>query len=461
MRWHHFYTRDIAIQDYEQIYLRQVFQRWPGQITQACFVPREGKWEAWYPEEELRRWMQQVAVEFRTASKQREKHLREFHDSGVALVQAARRLSKEKNSAAYEHFFAVGKRFATFIWYPWAVTTQVEPHFILELQEVFPRDWQEIYESLALTPLLSDMQKAERAVWQWRVRGKKPVELKRLAARYGYLGVYSVRHKVWDEAFFSRMHRSGDPRVALQKQAKQLRNGKKKIAVALRRLRPYSELQRIGLLINDYVWLRTNRADVYRHALAVMQPFYRTLEKKFAWPFGWAAHLTQAEVRRMLGGGRAPSRTIMAGRATSAQYVVWYTPSTTRVIADPREQQTFLKSRVPEASRNLRHEKKVMGSVAFAGKVRGRVRIISLARNAHQMRAGEILIANTTQPDFMSAIRKAAAIVTDEGGILSHAAVISRELKIPCIIGTGTATKVFKDGDMVEVDADKGIVNKL
>ena len=66
-----------------------------------------------------------------------------------------------------------------------------------------------------------------------------------------------------------------------------------------------------------------------------------------------------------------------------------------------------------------------------------------------------------TRPEMAIAMKKAAAIVTDEGGITSHAAVISRELRIPCIIGTKIATKVFKDGDIVEVDAEKGVVKKI
>src|SRR3989344_149568 len=70
----------------------------------------------------------------------------------------------------------------------------------------------------------------------------------------------------------------------------------------------------------------------------------------------------------------------------------------------------------------------------------------------------EILIAPMTSPEYVPAMRKAAAIVTVEGGIPSHAAIVSRELNKLCIIGTKFATKVFKDGDMVEVDADKGVV---
>jgi len=63
-----------------------------------------------------------------------------------------------------------------------------------------------------------------------------------------------------------------------------------------------------------------------------------------------------------------------------------------------------------------------------------------------------------TTPDFMPAMQKAAAFVTDEGGITCHAGIVARELKKPCVIGTKIATQVFKDGDLVEVDAGQGTV---
>jgi pyruvate,water dikinase len=66
-----------------------------------------------------------------------------------------------------------------------------------------------------------------------------------------------------------------------------------------------------------------------------------------------------------------------------------------------------------------------------------------------------------TRPDFMPIIRHARAIITNEGGLTSHAAVISRELNIPCVLGTKVATRILKDGDFVEVDANRGIIKKL
>jgi pyruvate,water dikinase len=67
---------------------------------------------------------------------------------------------------------------------------------------------------------------------------------------------------------------------------------------------------------------------------------------------------------------------------------------------------------------------------------------------------GDILVTPMTTPDVMYAIERASAIVTDEGGVLCHAAIISRELNKPCVIGCGVATRAFRDGDRVTVQAD-------
>ncbi len=105
--------------------------------------------------------------------------------------------------------------------------------------------------------------------------------------------------------------------------------------------------------------------------------------------------------------------------------------------------------------------KELKGIVTSKGKARGYARILSGARHFDSMRHGEILVTSMTSPEFIVAMRKAAAIVTDEGGLTCHAAIISRELGIPCIVGTRVATRVLKTGDLVEVDADKGVVRKV
>ena len=92
----------------------------------------------------------------------------------------------------------------------------------------------------------------------------------------------------------------------------------------------------------------------------------------------------------------------------------------------------------------------------------GRVRIVrSTGTEAKFFKKGEVLVTGMTRPEYIQLMKKASAIVTDEGGITCHAAIVSRELKKPCVIGTKVATLVLKDGDLVEVDANKGMVRKI
>lgn len=103
----------------------------------------------------------------------------------------------------------------------------------------------------------------------------------------------------------------------------------------------------------------------------------------------------------------------------------------------------------------------VKGETAMSGRAEGVVKIINSLEDMVKMQIGDIMISRMTNPHLFLAMKKAGGIVTDMGGLTCHAAIVARELKKPCVIGTKIATHVFKDGDMVEVDADKGIVRKI
>lgn len=103
----------------------------------------------------------------------------------------------------------------------------------------------------------------------------------------------------------------------------------------------------------------------------------------------------------------------------------------------------------------------IKGQPAYPGKVKGRVKIVNTINEIFKVHAGNILVSRMTNPSVVPAMKKAAAIVTDIGGITCHAAIVSRELRKPCVIGTKIATQVLRDGDLVEVNAHTGIVRKL
>jgi len=101
------------------------------------------------------------------------------------------------------------------------------------------------------------------------------------------------------------------------------------------------------------------------------------------------------------------------------------------------------------------------GATAYKGMAKGTARIILNPLKVKIFNKGDVLITGMTRPEFLSLMKKASAFVTDAGGLLSHAAIVARELKKPCILATENASKVIKDGDLVEVDANNGIVRIL
>ncbi|MBI4426930.1 MAG: hypothetical protein HY569_00370 [Candidatus Magasanikbacteria bacterium] len=105
--------------------------------------------------------------------------------------------------------------------------------------------------------------------------------------------------------------------------------------------------------------------------------------------------------------------------------------------------------------------KEIRGTPAHGGKAAGVAKIINGPVDFSKFKQGDILIAKMTSVDFIPIMKMAGAFVTDEGGLASHAAIISREYNKPCVVGTGLATGVFRDGDTVEVDANNGIVRKI
>ena len=129
-----------------------------------------------------------------------------------------------------------------------------------------------------------------------------------------------------------------------------------------------------------------------------------------------------------------------------------------------KEKQVFLGSDAEELFQTYLNRLQgggvIKGQVASKGKekvFRGVARVV-LQPDGHTFNEGEILVTSMTRVEFLSLMRKAKAIITDEGGIACHAAIISRELGIPCIIGVKVGTHALKDGDMIEMDMEKGVV---
>ncbi len=106
-------------------------------------------------------------------------------------------------------------------------------------------------------------------------------------------------------------------------------------------------------------------------------------------------------------------------------------------------------------------EGELKGICASAGKARGRVSIILSLSDFGKFKDGDVLVSVGTNPSMVPLMKRAAAIVTDQGGLTCHAAIVSRELGVPCVVATKAASKALRDGDVVEVDASEGVVRKI
>ena len=119
---------------------------------------------------------------------------------------------------------------------------------------------------------------------------------------------------------------------------------------------------------------------------------------------------------------------------------------------------TTIKKQEQRKESDIKGEVILTGLAASPGIASGKVRIVEDLDDLHKIQTGDVLVTKMTNPDMVVAMQKSAAIVTNEGGMTAHAAIVSREMGLPCIVGTRKATEILKDGDVITVDGYEGKV---
>lgn len=223
------------------------------------------------------------------------------------------------------------------------------------------------------------------------------------------------------------------------------------------KIAPGSELDEWIKLAKEYAHIRTWRTDVIYGAEYRAGFIFAKIAASIGWQLYDFSYLTPTEIRRGIANNQEPiSREELARRKEffgtimiRGELEIFSGAEGKKVIDGLRTKEDY--STIQE----------LKGSIAFMGKAKGPAKVVFTAEDLKKVERGDVLVAVMTFPHFIAAMEKACAFVTDEGGILCHAAIVSREMRKPCVIATKHATKVFKDGDMVEVDAEKGIVRRI
>jgi phosphohistidine swiveling domain-containing protein len=203
--------------------------------------------------------------------------------------------------------------------------------------------------------------------------------------------------------------------------------------------------------LRNFIHLRTHRTDtIYRNFFG-LKGFFTEIAKRLSLEVLDITHMNPEEIINLL--KFMPSD--LEERRKDFDYLMMAGDLRSFTGKELEEHRNLFKKE------DYSHIKELKGTTANPGYAKGIAKVFHQDGDTSKVNKGDILIAFMTNASFVAAMDKAAAFVTNEGGILCHASILAREMGKPCVIGTDIATKVFKDGDLVEVDAEKGIVRRL
>jgi phosphohistidine swiveling domain-containing protein len=207
-------------------------------------------------------------------------------------------------------------------------------------------------------------------------------------------------------------------------------------------------------VVQEFVFVRNYRTERMYEAFYYVEPLWRSLAKKFKLTSTELGYYLLEEIEVLFDTGKCVPQETIKERKKGHGFLLHN--GKLKLVVGKK-----LTKMQNKRKRSLKKSKEVKGTVACSGKTTGRAMVVLKPRDIKKVRAGDILITSMTTPDFLPAMHKAAGFVTDEGGITSHAAIVAREMQKPCVIGTKISTKIFKDGDMVEIDAEQGVIKKV
>lgn len=199
--------------------------------------------------------------------------------------------------------------------------------------------------------------------------------------------------------------------------------------------------------------------DYYKYSVNELQylgePLFAELSRRSGLPSAFIKDLTPKEILELTN-GKMPDETFVLNRASRS--IVVAVPQGRFSVFSGSEAEEFAKRHIVAVDTS---EREFRGRVASKGWSKGRVRIVLSGSDFKKVEAGDIVAVTNTNPDCVPIMRKAGAIVAEEGGLTAHVSVISREFGIPCVVGIPRITEILNDGDFVEVDAERGIVTIL
>jgi phosphohistidine swiveling domain-containing protein len=272
---------------------------------------------------------------------------------------------------------------------------------------------------------------------------------------YGYTGPeWKKEHYLELFSDFIKNNEDAEKKLLeIEKKKKELIIKKKQI---LKELNFSDDELHIIKAASEFGFLKVYRKDLLYKSYYHMHNWLEEVSKRFKLAISQLRHMTPEEVESMLINNVIPDKKMLDERIKFYTYTLQNQKFT---MLQGKEAKEFYEKTVEKV--NVKNVSELKGECACQGKAIGLIRLVRIVEDIKKMSKGDILISPATNPNLVPAMKIAGAIVTDEGGITCHAAIVSRELGIPCLTGTKIVTKAFKDGDKVEVDATNGTIKRI
>ncbi len=456
------FSREYSVQ-YTEASLRslgkEVASHIPSLLLTQCYIPEEKNQACYADPAEWKNLHTALDREYSSPTKLK-RLISDFHRYGKEYVSMAKTISKKPLSRLksaellklYTDYIKILNLYSAYLWMGFLLNniySEKGRHLL---------DRKNVHDDKILKALFSPSKKSGILLLQDKLAELKAKHktlpkktIVKLLKEYAWMSCLDIQNNPWTNNelldFYAHLAQTPNPNTK-NNQLKQ-----SSFAKAAKSAHLNAKEQLLFRQIQELTYVKDMR-DVYRRqAVFYVYKLYDEIAARCNVKRKDLAYLTNTEILSAIS-----THIINKPKLTQRKlgFLIFWKDNTITVESDLLKINEFRKANLE----TIQQKNEITGMVASKGHATGRVKIIYGINDLSKVQKGDILVAITTHPDFVPAMHKAAAIVTNEGGLTSHAAIVSRELGVPCIVNTKVATQFFKDGDLVDVDAEKGIIRK-
>lgn len=450
------FSREYSVQ-YTEVAVRslnaEVKKHLPSVVNSQAYLPENGNEACYVDAAEWQRFLDSLAKKY-NSKKNLKQFFKKFHAYGKTYVDTAKRMANGQlrpmtNQELMLRYQKYQEALIVYSAYLWMGFFLAQGAYLEKAKKIL--EWKGVVDTQITSPLFWPSKLSSILALQNKLgtikknAGRFTKQLaKNLLKNYSWMPCLDIHNDPWKARDLNKFFAN------LKPSNKQIPFAK---SVKLARL-DQQEIETFKTL-RELIYIKDMRDEYRRRGVYNILPLFETIADRLGVARKHLAYFTSDEIINSLNKSTKLSKATAQNRQKG--FLIYRDKIKTVVSHDQSTIRNFVKEHVETRSAQTN----IQGIAAMLGTATGHVKIVRGIKDLVKVKRGDIMVAVTTHPDFITAMHRAAAIVTDEGGLTSHAAIVSRELGTPCIVGTKSATRILNDGDLINVNANKGIVQMV